>query len=119
MISTTERTDSSTKVLLYFTTIFSLITAFLTHLTEHVLLDGSSHDTDPVSSGVPFGTVLYIIYFNDLPLCTHSSSTRLFVNDSVLLGAVKTTNNCTSPRRPEDPSAVGMHLPTASHTRHM
>ena len=34
------------------------ITAFLTHRTQRVLLDGSSSDSVTVSSGVPQGTVL-------------------------------------------------------------
>ncbi len=41
------------------------LTAFLTDRTQRVLLDGSSSDTVPVSSGVPQGTglVLFSSYF--------------------------------------------------------
>ncbi len=74
------------------------ITAFLTNRTQRVLLDGSSSETVPVSSGVPQGTVLYpllsLLYINDPPLSTPNSSTRLFADDSLLLRAVKTTDDC-------------------------
>ncbi len=74
------------------------LTAFLTDRTQRVLLDGSSSDTVPVSSGVPQGTVLgpflFLFYINDLPLSTHNSSTRLFADDSLLYRAVKTAGNC-------------------------
>ncbi len=63
-----------------------------------VLLDGSSSDTVPVSSGAPQGTVLgpllFLLYINDLPLSTRNSSTRLFADDSLLYKAVKTPDDC-------------------------
>ncbi len=74
------------------------LTAFLTDRTQRVLLDGSSSDTVPVSSGVPQGTVLgpllFLLYINDLPLSTRNSSTRLFADDSLLYKAVKTSDDC-------------------------
>ncbi len=73
------------------------LTAFLTDKTQRVLLDGSSSDTVPVSSGVPQGTVLgpllFLLYINDLPRSTRNSSTRLFAGDSLLYRAVKTTDD--------------------------
>ncbi len=70
----------------------------LTDWTQRVLLDGSSSDTVPVSSGVPHGTVLglllFLLYINDLPLSTRNSSTRLFADDSLLYKAVKTPDDC-------------------------
>ncbi len=74
------------------------LTAFLTDRTQRVLLDGSSSDTVPVSSGVPQGTdlglLLYSLYINDLPLSTRNSSTRLFADDSLLYKTVKTPDDC-------------------------
>ncbi len=74
------------------------LTAFLTDRTQLVLLDGSSSDTVSVSSGVPQGTVLgpflFLLYINDLPLSTRTSSTRLFADDSLLYRAVKTPDDC-------------------------
>ncbi len=70
------------------------VAAFLTDITQRVFLDGSSSDTVPVSSGVPQGTVLgpllVLLYSNDLPLSTCNSSTRLYVDDSLLHKTVKT-----------------------------
>ncbi len=84
----------------------SLLTAFLTDRTQRVLLDGSSSDTVPVSSGVPQGTVLgpllFLLYINDLPLSTRNSSTRLFADDSLLYKAVKAPDDYRLPQQDLD-----------------
>ncbi len=74
------------------------IAAFLNNRTQRVLLDGSSSDTVPVSSGVPQGIVLgpllFLLYINNLQLSTPNLSTRLFADDSLLFRAVKFHDNC-------------------------
>ena len=67
--------------------------AFLSNRSQIVVLDGTSSDSVPVTSGVPQGSVLgpalfllYIIY--DLP-DTIDSQVRLFADDTVLYRTIK------------------------------
>ncbi len=82
------------------------ITAFLTNWTQPVLLDASSSKTVTVTSSVPHGTVLglllFLLYINDLPLSMPNSSTRLFPDDSLLFGAVKTPDDWRLIQKPLD-----------------
>ena len=56
-------------------------------LSQKVVLDGQASDPVPFLSGVPqgsvLGTVLFLIFINDLPESSRSS-VRLFADDCVL-----------------------------------
>ena len=68
------------------------IEAFLSSRSHVVVLDGTSSDTVPVTSGAPQGSVLgpalFLLYTNDLP-DTVDSQVRLFADDTVLYRAIK------------------------------
>ena len=61
--------------------------------TQQVVLDGTSSDTCPVSSGVPQGSVLgptlFLMYINDIG-DEITSSIRLFADDTILYRSIKT-----------------------------
>ena len=66
--------------------------AFLSNRSQIVVLDGTSSDSVPVTSGVPQGSVLgparFLLYINDLP-DTIDSQVRLFADDTVLYRTIK------------------------------
>ena len=68
------------------------IEAFLSSRSQVVVLDGTSSDSVPVTSGVPQGSVLgpalFLLYTNDLP-DTIDSQVRLFADDTVLYRTIK------------------------------
>ena len=70
------------------------IESFLSHREQTVILEGKSSDTNPVTSGVPQGTVigplLFLVYINDMPRCVHSSNTRLFADDCLIYKEIRT-----------------------------
>ena len=66
------------------------ITSFLLGRTQCVVLDGQSPVTTTVSSGVPQGTVLFLLFINDLPSVV-SSTNRLFADDCLLYRRIRTT----------------------------
>ena len=68
------------------------IEAFLSNRSQIVVLDGTSSDSVPVTSGVPQGSVLgpalFLLYINDLP-DTIDSQVSLFADDTVLYRTIK------------------------------
>ena len=72
---------------------------FLTERTQSVALEGASSMPCRVTSGVPQGTVLgsllFLLYVNDLPLCI-SSSIRLFADDCLLYRTINDSNDSLS-----------------------
>ena len=68
------------------------IEAFLSNISQIAVLDGTSSDSVPVTSGVPQGGVLspapFLLYINDLPN-TIDSQVRLFADDTVLHRTIK------------------------------
>ena len=60
----------------------------LSNRTQRVLVDGQSSSEAHVTSGVPegsaLGPLLFLAFINDLPDYVKSSTTRLFVDDTVL-----------------------------------
>lgn len=74
------------------------IKAFLSDRTQTVVINGTSSNTVPVTSGVPQGTVLgpilFLIYINDLPEYLSHSKLRLFADDSITYREIKTQDDC-------------------------
>ena len=76
--------------------LLSWIESFLTGRSQKVLVEGKTSSYVPVVSGVPQGTVLgsmlFLIYINDLPKNV-TSTTRLFADDSLLYRRIRTTED--------------------------
>ena len=76
------------------------ISDFLHSRTQSVLVDVQQSSESCVSSGVPQGSVLgpllFLTHINDLPDCISSSTTRLFVDDSVLYRLVSSPEDATN-----------------------
>ena len=70
-----------------------MIRSFRSQRDQPVVLEGSSSDTKPVTSGVPQGTVLgpllFLVYIHDLPQCVTSSHTRLFADDYLIYKEIR------------------------------
>ena len=76
------------------------IKSFLSNRTQRVVVEGVSSRENPVTSGVPQGSVLgpilFLIYINDLPECV-TSEVRLFADDTILYREI---------RNPQDAQAL-------------
>ena len=73
------------------------ISSWLSERSKIVVLDGQASDPVPVLSGVPQGSVfwlvLFLIFINDPP-DNIRSSVRLFADDCVLYRNIKSSINC-------------------------
>ena len=62
------------------------ITDYLKDRSQRVVLDGSTFEWVPVTSGVPQGSILgpllYLLFINDMPDCTEHSILSLFADDA-------------------------------------
>ena len=71
--------------------------SWLSGRTQEVVLDGQASDSGPVLSSVPkgsvLGTVLFLIFINDLP-DNIRSSVRLFADDCVLYRNIHSLQDC-------------------------
>jgi len=74
------------------------ITSFLSNRTQTVILENTTSEKIPVTSGVPQGTVLgpvpFLIYINDLPQYNKHSQIRLFADDSIIYRPIHTLIDC-------------------------
>ena len=65
---------------------------FLTNRWQQVILDNSHSDSCRVSSGVPQGPLLFLLYINDLPN-NISSTIRLYVNNAIIYRIIHLSND--------------------------
>ena len=74
---------------------FKWVKGFLDYRHQSVIVNGSSSEHIPVSSGVPQGSVLgpllFPIYINDLPMNV-KSNVRLFAYDTALYLTISTSS---------------------------
>ncbi len=56
-----------------------------------MVVNGAASSSTIVTSGVPQGTVLFLLYINDLP-DNLSTSIRLFADDCILYTPIRTQN---------------------------
>ena len=62
---------------------------------QQVILDGAESNSAPVSSGVPLGPLLFLVYINNL-LSNVNATSRLFADDCLLYRTIKTTDDAES-----------------------
>ena len=71
----------------------------LSNRKQRVLVNGTRSEWEPVSSGVPqgsvLGPVLFLVYINDLPKSV-KNSIRLFADDTKIYRTVTTDSDCLS-----------------------
>ena len=79
--------------------IIDWVEAYLSNRKQRVLVNGTTSEWEPVSSGVPrgsvLGPVLFLVYINDLPKSV-KNSIRLFADDTKIYRTVTTDSDCLS-----------------------
>ena len=74
------------------------IRGFLSNRSQKVIINGTSSDNRPVTSGVPQGTVLgpilFLIYINDIAN-NLNCSIRLFADDCIIYSVINNISDCT------------------------
>ena len=65
------------------------ISNFLTNRRQKVILGDAHSSLANVSSGVPQGTIFFLIYINDVPDCIRYSTIRLFADDCIIYRPIK------------------------------
>ena len=73
------------------------IESFLTNRSQQVIVDGHMSITAPIISGVPQGTVLgsilFLIFINDIASCVSHSTLRCFADDTRICRSISDLNN--------------------------
>ena len=74
------------------------VKSFLSNRTQTVVLENTTSDKIPVTSGVPqdtvLGPILFLIYINDLPEYFKHSNIRLFADDSIIYRKIQSRKDC-------------------------
>ena len=69
------------------------ISSWLSGHSQQVVLDGLASDPVPVLSGIPQGSVLFLVFINDLP-DNIKSSVHLFADECVLYRDIRSSAEC-------------------------
>ena len=70
------------------------IKSFLSGRSQKVVSNGEESESVPVTSGVPQGSVLFLIFIDDMPQYTKYSQVHLFADDTIVYLTVFTIDDC-------------------------